>query len=244
MAKAPCPADHHAAATSWSLLPVLIAVILLVQRWPVPSAWQGFSLLGGRRPTGLPPARRRDPRGDVADLQAVDHHDARSRCRSARCSRSASTGGTGARARRRTSRCCCRSWSPRSSSGSSLYILFTNLAQASIQLGTNAQLLGLIAFQISYPVIIVRARLLSIGNRIRGGRDGPRRDAGPGDPTGAAADAVPGDPRERRAGVRGRRGRLRHGRCALRRLEQRDAGEKIYARHAPHPPPRSTRRPR
>jgi spermidine/putrescine transport system permease protein len=32
-----------------------------------------------------------------------------------------------------------------------------------IHLGTNAQLLGLITFQMSYPVIIVRARLLSIG---------------------------------------------------------------------------------
>jgi spermidine/putrescine transport system permease protein len=32
-----------------------------------------------------------------------------------------------------------------------------------IRLGTTAQLLGLITFQMSYPVIIVRARLLSIG---------------------------------------------------------------------------------
>jgi len=47
--------------------------------------------------------------------------------------------------------------------GVSLYILFTSLFRNVIPLGTNAQLLGLIAFQISYPVIIVRARLLSIG---------------------------------------------------------------------------------
>jgi spermidine/putrescine transport system permease protein len=47
--------------------------------------------------------------------------------------------------------------------GVSLYILFTSLFKNVIPLGTNAQLLGLIAFQISYPVIIVRARLLSIG---------------------------------------------------------------------------------
>ena len=47
--------------------------------------------------------------------------------------------------------------------GVSLYILFTALFQNVIPLGTKAQLLGLIAFQISYPVIIVRARLLSIG---------------------------------------------------------------------------------
>jgi spermidine/putrescine transport system permease protein len=47
--------------------------------------------------------------------------------------------------------------------GVSLYILFTSLFANRISLGTNAQLLGLISFQISYPVIIVRARLLSIG---------------------------------------------------------------------------------
>jgi spermidine/putrescine transport system permease protein len=47
--------------------------------------------------------------------------------------------------------------------GVSLYILFTNLLQGLVPLGTPAQLLGLISFQLSYPVIIVRARLLSIG---------------------------------------------------------------------------------
>jgi spermidine/putrescine transport system permease protein len=47
--------------------------------------------------------------------------------------------------------------------GVSLYILFTNLLQGIVPLGTPAQLLGLISFQLSYPVIIVRARLLSIG---------------------------------------------------------------------------------
>jgi spermidine/putrescine transport system permease protein len=47
--------------------------------------------------------------------------------------------------------------------GVSLYILFTSLFKNLIPLGTNAQLLGLVAYQVSYPVIIVRARLLSIG---------------------------------------------------------------------------------
>ncbi len=47
--------------------------------------------------------------------------------------------------------------------GVSLYILFTNLLQGLVPLGTPAQLLGLISFQLSYPMIIVRARLLSIG---------------------------------------------------------------------------------
>ena len=47
--------------------------------------------------------------------------------------------------------------------GVSLYILFTNLFKGLIPLGTPAQLLGLATFQLSYPVVIVRARLLSIG---------------------------------------------------------------------------------
>ena len=47
--------------------------------------------------------------------------------------------------------------------GVSLFILFTTLFKEYIQLGTTAQLLGLAAFQLSYPTIIVRARLLSIG---------------------------------------------------------------------------------
>ena len=45
--------------------------------------------------------------------------------------------------------------------GVSLYILFTNLVK--VPLGTPGQLLGLATFQLSYPVVIVRARLLTIG---------------------------------------------------------------------------------
>ncbi len=47
--------------------------------------------------------------------------------------------------------------------GVALYLLFTNLFKNLVHLGTGAQLLGLITFQLSYPVIIVRARLLTIG---------------------------------------------------------------------------------
>jgi spermidine/putrescine transport system permease protein len=48
--------------------------------------------------------------------------------------------------------------------GVSLYILFTNLFRGIVPLGTPAQLLGLATFQMSYPVVIVRARLLTIGS--------------------------------------------------------------------------------
>jgi spermidine/putrescine transport system permease protein len=47
--------------------------------------------------------------------------------------------------------------------GVALFLLFTNLLQDVVPLGSWAQRLGLITFQMSYPVIIVRARLLSIG---------------------------------------------------------------------------------
>jgi len=46
--------------------------------------------------------------------------------------------------------------------GVTLLFVFTQLLK-SVHLGTKAQVLGLITFQVSYPVIIVRARLLSIG---------------------------------------------------------------------------------
>ena len=47
--------------------------------------------------------------------------------------------------------------------GVSLFLLFTNLLEGVVQLGTTAQTIGLVTFQLSYPFIIVRARLLSIG---------------------------------------------------------------------------------
>lgn len=47
--------------------------------------------------------------------------------------------------------------------GVSLYLLFTQALRSVMGLGTTAQIIGLVTFQISYPVIIVRARLLSIG---------------------------------------------------------------------------------
>jgi spermidine/putrescine transport system permease protein len=46
--------------------------------------------------------------------------------------------------------------------GTSLFILITTLLTF-VHLGTEAQTLGLAVFQVSYPAVIVRARLLSIG---------------------------------------------------------------------------------
>jgi spermidine/putrescine transport system permease protein len=46
--------------------------------------------------------------------------------------------------------------------GAGLLYMITQLA-VPFQLGTTAQVVGLVTFQISYPVVIVRARLLTIG---------------------------------------------------------------------------------
>ncbi len=47
--------------------------------------------------------------------------------------------------------------------GVALYLFFTYVFTTFRTLGTTPQIIGLVAFQISYPVIVVRARLLSIG---------------------------------------------------------------------------------
>ncbi len=47
--------------------------------------------------------------------------------------------------------------------GTALFLLFGNLLQGAVRLGTTAQVLGLVTYQMSYPFIVVRARLLSIG---------------------------------------------------------------------------------
>ncbi len=46
--------------------------------------------------------------------------------------------------------------------GISLFLVFQHLL-IFVELGTTAQILGLVTYQVSYPVIIVRARLLTIG---------------------------------------------------------------------------------
>ncbi len=48
--------------------------------------------------------------------------------------------------------------------GVSLFLVFAKLL-VFVHLGTTAQVLGLITFEMAYPVIIVRARLLSIGRQ-------------------------------------------------------------------------------
>jgi spermidine/putrescine transport system permease protein len=57
------------------------------------------------------------------------------------------------------------SWvTPELALGVTLFIVFTELFTF-LPLGTTAQVLGLITYEMTYPVIIVRARLLTIGQR-------------------------------------------------------------------------------
>ena len=147
----------------WSLLPVVIAVVFSFNGGRSRSAWQGFSLHWWS--------------GDPTDSLL---HDAAMRTAMLQTFR-LSIGtvliavplGTlfaigidrwhGRPARAANFTMLLSFVVPEIILGVSLYILFTSLFANMIQLGTKAQLLGLIAFQISYPVIIVRARLLSIG---------------------------------------------------------------------------------
>ncbi|MGQ0668152.1 MAG: ABC transporter permease [Actinomycetota bacterium] len=47
--------------------------------------------------------------------------------------------------------------------GVSLFLVVTFLLKDFLKLGTTAQVIGLATYQLSYPVIVVRARLLSVG---------------------------------------------------------------------------------
>jgi len=47
--------------------------------------------------------------------------------------------------------------------GIAIFFMATNISWLPFGLGTSGQVLGLVTFQLSYPVIIVRARLLTIG---------------------------------------------------------------------------------
>ncbi len=75
--------------------------------------------------------------------------------------------------------------------------------------GTTAQVIGLVTFQLSYPVVIVRARLLTIGKQYEEAARRPRRLHPGVGAAGAAADAGAGDLRQHRPGLRRRHRRLR-----------------------------------
>ena len=66
---------------------------------------------------------------------------------------------------RQLRRCCCRSCCPRSLLAVALLFVVTQVRHAAARSARPAQVVGLVTFQLSYPVVIVRARLLTIGKQ-------------------------------------------------------------------------------
>ena len=106
-----------------------------------------------------------------------------------------------------------------------------------VGLGTTAQVIGLVTFQVAYPAVLVRARLATIGQQY----EEAAMDLG-ASPLGAlrrviAADADAGDLRQHGAGLRRRHRRLRAGALSVRRASTEPVSVKIYntARAAPTP---------
>ncbi|HEY6567871.1 MAG TPA: ABC transporter permease subunit, partial [Actinomycetota bacterium] len=147
----------------WSLLPVVIAVIFSFNAGRSRSAWQGFSLRWWvSDPFG---SLLHDPALRAAMLQTFKL--------SIITTLVAVPMGTlfaigidrwhGRPARGANFTMLLSFVVPEIILGTSLFLLFTLVIKNLVPLGTTAQLLGLVTFQLSYAVIIVRARLLTIG---------------------------------------------------------------------------------
>ncbi len=196
---------------AWSIVPVVIAIVFSFNAGRSRSTWQGFSIRwwyqdAVRLRSGTIPALRS---AMFQTFRLVDPHDAdRGPARHGVRDRHRPVARPARRARR-TSSCSSRSSCPRSSSASRCSCCSRACSRRCVQLGTTAQILGLVTFQLSYPVIIVRARLLSIGPEF----EEAAMDLG-ASPTQALRRVLlpllgAGDPRERRARVRRLRRQLR-----------------------------------
>lgn len=147
----------------WSLLPVVIAVIFSFNAGRSRSAWQGFSLRWWVS----------DPFGSLLHDPALRAAMAQTYKLSVVTTLVAVPMGTlfaigidrwhGRPARGANFTMLLSFVVPEIILGTSLFLLFTYVIKNAFPLGTGAQLMGLITFQLSYAVIIVRARLLTIG---------------------------------------------------------------------------------
>jgi spermidine/putrescine transport system permease protein len=147
----------------WSIAPVLIAVLFSFNDGRSRSAWQGFSLLWW---TG-------DPLESLAHSQELREAMIQTFRLAIITTVIAVPMGTafaigldrwhGRPARTANFGMLLSFVVPEIILGVSLFLLFTNLFQNAVDLGTGTQIIGLVTFQVSYPVIVVRARLLSIG---------------------------------------------------------------------------------
>ena len=196
---------------AWSILPVIIAVIFSFNDGRSRSTWQGFSLRWwwrGRRSTRCSTTRR--SRSAIVQSIKLSFVTMIIAVPLGLLFAIGLDRWRGRPARGANFVMLLSFVMPEIIIGVSLFYLFSFLYKSFVPLGTPAQILGLITFQISYPVIIIRARLLTIAQRLRGGGDGPGGHADPGAAPRAAATAVPRDLRQRRTGVRRHDRRLRH----------------------------------
>ncbi len=238
VAQAALPSGHRRSVyLLWSLLPVVIAVIFSFNAGRSRISWQGFSL---RWWTG-------DPTDSLFHDTAMRAAMAQTFKLSILTVLIAVPLGTlfaigidrwhGRPARTANFAMLLSFVVPEIILGVSLFILFTSLLKNVIPLGTNAQLFGLVSYQISYPDDHRAGPPAHDRARVRGGGDGPGRHARPVDPARAAPAARAGDPRERRARVRRQRRRLRHGCRPLRAASSETVAIRRSTRR-PAPPPR------
>ena len=111
--------------------------------------------------------------------------------------------------------------------GVSMFFVFTTLF-STVHLGTLAEVLGLVTWNVSWPAIVVQARLVTHRPPVRGGRRRPGREPVPGDAPGHGPAARPGHLRQRRAGLLRRDRRLRDRRPALlERGQHPDVGDHL-----------------
>jgi spermidine/putrescine transport system permease protein len=139
----------------WSLLPVVIAIVFSFNSGRSRSSWQGFSL--------------RWWTGDPFDSLFHDEALRAAMFQTFRLSIPTAIIAIGidrwhGRPARGANFLMLLSFVlPEMILGVSLFLVFTYLFDNVMSLGTGAQWLGLITFQMSYAVVIVRARLLTIG---------------------------------------------------------------------------------
>ena len=174
----------------WSLLPVLIAALFSFNDGRSRTSWQGFSM---RWYFGDPERSVwHDDTLQTALLQTLKLGRARphwSASPSVSRSRSASTAGTEG-SRYRQLALLLSFVIPETLLAVALLLVVTQLALP-FTLGTTAQVIGLVTFQLSYPAILVRARLPTIGNQLEEAAmdlgASPLSARAPGDPADAGA---------------------------------------------------------
>ena len=151
----------------WSLVPIALAVLFSFNNGKSQSAWQGFSWRWyftdpvNSSAAQPPVARGRDPDGAAVGLHHAHRGAARRRVRA----------GHQPVARRHVPSTfnfvmILSFVIPELIFGVAMFFVFTVLF-TSVHLGTLAEILGLVTWNVSWPAIIVQARLVTLGSSTR-----------------------------------------------------------------------------